>query len=215
MGFAPRLALATRNPGKIREILRICAAWPVAWVTFPDVSAQDRAKWPEVEELGATYLENALLKARAVAQALGIPALADDSGIEADALGGAPGPRSARFAGDSAADEENLALLLERVAEAAPAARSARYRCVAACARPDGAAVWREATCEGWLTDRPRGTGGFGYDPAFVPVDDGSGRTMAELDPQEKDRISHRGKAFRALGEALGEEAVGVEGRNF
>jgi XTP/dITP diphosphohydrolase len=212
MGFPPRLALATRNPGKVREILRICAAWPVAWVLYADASPEDRARWPEVEEHGATYLENALLKAREVALALDVPALADDSGIEADALGGVPGPRSARFASEGATDEENLALLLRRVTEAAAPPWTASYLCVASCAWPDGTAIWREATCEGRLIDGPRGTGGFGYDPAFVPTQDSSGRTMAELDPEEKDRISHRGKAFRALREALAEVAVDAEG---
>ena len=191
MGFPPRVVLATRNAGKVREILEICADWPVEWVTY------ETASWPEVEETGETYLDNALLKARSVAAATGLPAIADDSGIEVDALGGGPGPRSARFAGEDATDEENLRLLIERVREATPAERTARYRCVAACAWPGGDEVSVEETCEGWLIEDPRGTGGFGYDPIFVP--DGYQSTMAELEPAQKNQISHRGKAFRAL----------------
>jgi XTP/dITP diphosphohydrolase len=195
MAFPPELALATKNPGKIREILEICGDWPVEWLTA------DGNDWPDIEESGATYRENALLKAHGVARASGVPAVADDSGIEVDALGGSPGPLSARFAGEGATDEENLALLLSRVADVEDAARTARYRCVAACAWPDGREVAAEATCEGRVTLEPRGTGGFGYDPAFVA--DGYDVTMAELPPEEKNRISHRGKALRALGDLL------------
>ena len=199
MAFPPKLALATKNPGKIREILEICADWHVGWITA------EGADWPEIEETGETYRENALLKAMEVARVLGVPAVADDSGIEVDALGGGPGPRSARFAGPGATDAENLSLLLARVAGLPDAERAARYRCVAACAWPEGRAIDVEETCEGAITLEPRGSGGFGYDPAFVPV--GSSRTMAELPPSEKNRISHRGKALRALGEALREES--------
>ena len=198
MTYPPRLALATKNPGKIREILRICAAWPVEWLT---ADAPGSSPWPDVEETGESYLDNALLKARAVARHTGAPALADDSGIEVDALGGAPGPRSARFAGDGATDRANLDLLIERVRAVPEAARTARYRCVAACVWPDGREISAEATCEGRLTLEPRGTGGFGYDPIFVP--EGENRTMAELPAEEKDAISHRGRAFRALGDLL------------
>ena len=210
MAFPPRLALATKNPGKVREILRICAGWPVRWLVYED----DDPRWPDVEETGGTYLANALLKARRVAEALGAPALADDSGIEVDALGGAPGPRSARFAGERASDEDNLRLLIERIRGVPAERRTARYRCVAACAWPAGPQSWSEGACEGLLVPEPRGTGGFGYDPIFVPVaqDGGAGRTMAELAPGEKDRISHRGSALRALGEALSGEPVSGRG---
>jgi XTP/dITP diphosphohydrolase len=203
MGFPPEVALATRNPGKITEILRICSDWPVRWRLgrMVDESPDADPSWPEVEETGQTYLENAKLKARAVAQALGIPAIADDSGIEVDALDGAPGPRSARFAGPDAPDRENLHLLIERIRGVHLDRRAARYRCVAVCAWPDGREVWAEADCEGTLILEPRGSGGFGYDPIFVPS--GEERTMAELTPEEKDSISHRGKALRALGEIL------------
>jgi XTP/dITP diphosphohydrolase len=156
-----------------------------------------------VEETGSTYEENALLKAHSVAQALGIPSLADDSGIEVDVLGGGPGVRSARFAGDGASDQDNLRLLIERLGPVGPEDRTAQYRCVAVCAWPDARQLSSEATCEGMLILEPRGSGGFGYDPIFVPADGDGRRTMAELSADEKHRISHRGKAFRRLGEEL------------
>ena len=195
MTFPERLIIASRNPGKIREIVAICADWPVEWVTHEDAS------WPEVEETGVSYLENALLKARAVASATGEAALADDSGIEVDALGGGPGPRSARYAGETASDEKNLRALLRALAGVPGPGRTARYRAVAAVAFPDGREVWAEGICEGVLRTKPRGTGGFGYDPIFEPA--GWDRTMAELSPEEKDRISHRGRALRALRDRL------------
>jgi XTP/dITP diphosphohydrolase len=137
-----------------------------------------------------------------VAKATGQPALADDSGIEVDALGGAPGPRSARYAGEEASDEQNLRALLRATAGVPAGGRTARYRAVASLAWPDGREVHAEATCEGMLESGPRGEGGFGYDPIFVPL--GDERTMAELSPEEKDRISHRGGALRALRARLG-----------
>ncbi|HEU4464851.1 MAG TPA: RdgB/HAM1 family non-canonical purine NTP pyrophosphatase [Gemmatimonadota bacterium] len=200
MSFPPRLAIASKNPHKLRELRRICADWPVTWLTVDDHDGP----WPDVEEPHETYRENALRKAREVAAALGVPAIADDSGIEVDALDGGPGPRSARFAGGDATDAENLAMLIEAVVEIAPEARTARYRCVAAIAWPAGSELAAEGVCEGTLVETPRGTGGFGYDPAFVPA--GSARTMAELSAEEKDRISHRGRAFRALRTLLASE---------
>ncbi len=197
MPFPETLAVASRNPGKLREIKRVCADWPVTWVT----ADEDLPDWPDVEETGETYLDNALLKARAVARGLDVPALADDSGIEVDALGGAPGPRSARYAGEDATDQRNLAMLVRAVAGVPVQGRTARYRCVAAVAWPDGRELWAEGVCEGTLVSKGRGARGFGYDPVFVPA--GWDRTMAELSDEEKDRISHRGRAFRALGEAL------------
>jgi XTP/dITP diphosphohydrolase len=195
VAFPDRLVIASRNPGKVREILAICSDWPVQWVTHEEIS------WPEVEETGSSYLENALLKARAVAEATGEAALADDSGIEVDALGGGPGPRSARYAGEGAFDEENLRALLRAVAGVPGSGRTARYRAVAAVVFPDGREIWAEGVCEGVLRPKPSGTGGFGYDPIFEPA--GWDRTMAELAPQEKDRISHRGRALRALRDRL------------
>jgi len=200
VSFPDRIAIASRNPGKIREILSICADWPVEWIT----ADEHEGPWPNVEETGASYLENALLKARTVADSVGVPAMADDSGIEVDALGGAPGPRSARYAGEEATDEQNLRMLIRAVAGVPAAGRTARYRCVAVVARPDGREVWAEGTCEGSLVTKPRGTDGFGYDPIFVPA--GWEQTMAELPPAEKDRISHRGRAFRALKDLVAQD---------
>ncbi|MEX2457513.1 MAG: RdgB/HAM1 family non-canonical purine NTP pyrophosphatase [Actinomycetota bacterium] len=191
MPVPDRLVVASRNAGKVREILRICSGWPAELLTYEDVD------WADVEETEDTYLGNALLKARAVADATGVPALADDSGIEVDALGGKPGPRSARFAGEDASDVENLAALLQSLAGVPAGGRTARYRAVAVVAWPEGGEVHAEATCEGTITKKPRGDGGFGYDPAFLP--EGWDRTMAELADEEKDRISHRGRSLRAL----------------
>jgi XTP/dITP diphosphohydrolase len=193
MTFPERIAIASRNVHKLAEIGRICSEWPVTWLTIQD----HNGLWPEVEETGETYLQNALLKAHEVAAALGEPALADDSGIEVDALGGKPGPRSARFAGEDATDEQNLRALMQAVAGVPASGRSARYRCVATIAWPDGRELFAEGVCEGGLIGKRRGTGGFGYDPIFVPV--GWEQTMSELSAEQKDRISHRGRALRAL----------------
>jgi XTP/dITP diphosphohydrolase len=195
--FPARIAIATRNPHKLRELARICRDWPVKWVTVEN----HPGPWPDVEEPHDAYLDNALEKASAVSSALGVPAVADDSGIEVDGLDAAPGPRSARYAGEGATDAENLEKLLVAVAGFPLQHRTARYRCVAAIAWPDGSELHAEGLCEGILVGEPRGTGGFGYDPAFVP--EGETRTMAELADEDKDRISHRGKAFRALGDRL------------
>jgi XTP/dITP diphosphohydrolase len=190
-----RLVVASRNPGKVREILEICGDWPVEWLTFEQVS------WPEVAETGTTYMENAVLKAQKVAGATGLAALADDSGLEVDALGGAPGPRSARYAGNDADDQQNLRALIRAVAGVPRPGRTARYRAVAVVAWPDGRHVWAEGECEGLLRTKASGSGGFGYDPIFEPI--GWERTMAELTPQDKNRISHRGRALGALREIL------------
>jgi XTP/dITP diphosphohydrolase len=195
--FPPWIAIATTNPNKLRELARICRDWPVEWLTVEN----HPGPWPDVEEPHNTYLANALEKARAVSGALDGPALADDSGIEVDGLDGAPGPRSARYAGEDATDAENLEKLLVAVARFPPQHKTARYRCVAAIAWPDGSEMHAEGVCEGVLIGDPRGTGGFGYDPAFVPQ--GESRTMAELSDEEKDGISHRGRAFRALARRL------------
>jgi XTP/dITP diphosphohydrolase len=197
VAFPARIAIASRNAHKLREIGRICADWPVEWLTVEN----HEGPWPDVEETGSTYLENALLKARAGAAAVGEPALADDSGIEVDALGGRPAHRSARFAGDDATDQQNLDELIRALKGVPGSGRTARYRCLAVLAFPDGRELHAEGICEGTLVGRPRGENGFGYDPIFVP--EGWDRTMAELADEEKDRISHRGRAFRGLGEAL------------
>lgn len=197
MAIPDRIAIATRNPHKLRELGRICADWPAGWLTVED----HEGPWPDVEESEDSYLGNAVLKARATAGALGVPALADDSGIEVDALGGAPGPRSARYAGEPADDERNLQALMRATAGVPAPGRTGRYRCVAAIAWPDGSELHAEGVCEGALVTRRRGERGFGYDPIFVPA--GWDLTMAELSDEQKDRISHRGRAFRALRELL------------
>jgi XTP/dITP diphosphohydrolase len=197
VSFPDRLAIASRNPHKLRELGRICSDWPVAWLTVDDHAGP----WPDVEETEDTYVGNALLKARATARALGVAALADDSGIEVDALGGAPGPRSARYAGEPSDDERNLQELLRAVAGVPASGRTARYRCVAAVAWPDGTERHADGVCEGALVSKRRGGRGFGYDPIFVPA--GWDVTMAELTDEQKDRISHRGRAFRSLRELL------------
>ena len=197
MAFPQRIAIASRNAHKLREIGRICADWPVEWLTVEN----HEGAWPDVEETGSTYLENAMLKARAGAAAIGEPALADDSGIEVDALGGRPGPRSARFAGEDATDGQNLEELIRALKGVPAAGRTARYRCVVVLAFPDGRELVAEGICEGILGSKPRGAHGFGYDPIFVPG--GWDQTMAELSDEEKDRISHRGRALRALRDQL------------
>ena len=186
------LILATRNQHKMRELGRLLA--PLELLPLP----------AEVElppETGETFAENASLKATAAAAATGQPVLADDSGIEAAALNGAPGVRSARFAGENADDEDNLAKLLRDVPENGD--RRVAYVCVLAYAHSPGNVHLFEGRCEGTLAAVRRGSGGFGYDPAFVPVDGPANRTMAELSPAEKDAISHRGRAARAFLEWL------------
>jgi XTP/dITP diphosphohydrolase len=182
-----RLVLATRNEHKRREFARLLAPHEL------DELPADVELPPEV---GETFADNALPKARAAAAATGRPAVADDSGIEAAALGGAPGVRSARFAGEGASDEDNLAKL-EREA---PAGSALAYVCVLAYVDPrDGGERLFESRCTGTLAPQRRGARGFGYDPVFVPDDESSGRTMAELEDAEKDAISHRGRAAREL----------------
>ena len=197
MPFPERLAIASTNPHKLRELGRICADWPVAWVTFETHDGP----WPDVEEPHESYLENAAEKARAVASALGVSAIADDSGLEVDGLGGGPGVRSARFAGEDASDEENLAKLISAVEQMRPEARRARYVCLAVIAEPGDRMRYASGVCEGTLVTERRGERGFGYDPVFVP--DGHDRTTAEMSPADKDAISHRGQAFRAMAKLL------------
>ncbi len=189
----PEIVLATRNPHKLREFGRLLAPAGVTMRPLPD----------DVElppETGDTFAANALPKARAAAAATGQPVIADDSGIEAAALGGAPGVRSARYAGEHASDEENLSKL---IAEAPPGS-GLRYVCVLAYVDPQrGEERLFDGVSEGRMSAERRGERGFGYDPVFLPVGDHGGRTMAELSDEEKDAISHRGRAFRALATQL------------
>ncbi|AEE45499.1 RdgB/HAM1 family non-canonical purine NTP pyrophosphatase [Cellulomonas fimi] len=191
-----RLVLATHNAHKVGELRAILAPAlpaldPAAVVGARDVGA------PEPVEDGVTFAENALLKARALAAFTGLPAVADDSGLAVDVLGGAPGIFSARWSGRHGDDAANLALLLAQLGDVRPEHRGARFVCAAAIVTPDGFEHVEQGALFGTLATEPRGTNGFGYDPVLVPA--GGSRTCAELDPQEKNAISHRGQAFRAL----------------
>jgi XTP/dITP diphosphohydrolase len=181
----PKLLLATRNDHKLREFERLLPGVDVD--PLPTTA-------PTPEETGETYADNALIKARSAAEATNRAAFADDSGIEAEALGWRPGVRTARFAGENATDHENLAKLQVE----APAGSRARYVCVIAHVTPQGEEHLFEGRCEGTLAAAPAGTNGFGYDPLFI-ADEFPGRTMAELSDEEKDAISHRGRAAREL----------------
>ena len=192
-----RVVLATGNAGKLREMREILAPWDV------EVRSLDEYARSAAEETGLTFVENALLKARHAAAASGLPAIADDSGLEVDALRGAPGIRSARYAGPDASDQANNERLLGELAAVAPPERTARYRCAMVFLRwaEDPSPVIAQAAWDGTIALEPRGSGGFGYDPLFL-VDDGA-RTAAELPADEKNRRSHRGQALRRLIEAL------------
>jgi XTP/dITP diphosphohydrolase len=190
----PRLVLATRNRHKIAELRAILAA---AGMEYDLVGADAYPDIPDVPEVGTTFTENALLKAHALAQATGLPAVADDSGLCVDVLGGAPGIFSARWAGRHGDDKANLDLLLAQLSDIAEPHRGAHFACAAALALPDGTERVVEGRLEGVLRTEPAGSGGFGYDPILQPL--GETRTCAELTPAEKNAISHRGRAFRAL----------------
>jgi XTP/dITP diphosphohydrolase len=196
------LLLATDNAGKLREYRSLLGDLDIELRSLADVPDA-----PAVLENGTTYLANARAKAHALASHAHLPALADDSGLEVDALGGAPGVRSARFAADAiwkdgpVDDRANVALLLGRMRKTPDGHRTARFRCVVVVARPDGRELTAEGTCEGVIAHTPRGDGGFGYDPVFV--DPGLDRTFAELAAAEKDRISHRACAVEQIRPAL------------
>src|SRR3984957_15907798 len=196
-----RLIVATRNPAKLVELRRILEAGRVP------VDVGDLDEYPDlpgVAETGLTFAENALLKARAVAAFTGLPAVADDSGICADALNGMPGILSARWAGRHGDDASNLQLLLAQLADLPDDRRGGHFVCAAALALPSGVQFVQEGRLTGALIREPRGSNGFGYDPIFVP--DGDTRTTAELTASEKDAISHRGRAFRSLVPMIAEQ---------
>jgi XTP/dITP diphosphohydrolase len=189
-----RLLLATRNAGKLAELQRLLAtAVPGVEV----VGLRDVEEYPEAPETGATFEDNALLKAREAVRWTGLPAVADDSGITVDALNGMPGVLSARWSGRHGDDDANTALLLGQLADVPDERRGAGFVCAAALVTPDGAEHVLERTWRGRVVREKRGTNGFGYDPVFVP--EGLQVTSAELAPEEKDAISHRGQAFAAL----------------
>ncbi len=202
-----RLVLATHNRHKLGELRAILL--PVVPGLAPDdVTSSAELAAPDVAETGVTFAENALLKARALAEHTGLPAVADDSGLCVDVLGGAPGVFSARWAGRHGDDAANLDLLLAQLADVPAAHRGARFVCAAALVTPDGRETVAQGEMPGRLTTAPRGTGGFGYDPVLEPDAQparAAGRvlTSAELTPEEKNAISHRGAAFRALAPAI------------
>lgn len=192
------LVLATHNDNKLRELASMLSDCPVrvrGIGSFPGA--------PTVEELGETFAENAVLKAQAAAQHTGLWAMADDSGLEVDALDGRPGVYSARLAGPDATDADNNAKLLRLLADVPAVRRTARFRCAIALASPDGDVFVEEGVCEGVIAGEPRGGGGFGYDPLFIVPE--YGRTFAELPPDVKDRISHRARALAAARRRLAE----------
>jgi XTP/dITP diphosphohydrolase len=189
-----RLLLATRNAGKLAELQRLLAG-AVDGVEVVGLDAVD--PFPETPETGATFAENALLKARDAARATGLPAVADDSGLAVDALNGMPGVLSARWSGRHGDDDANTALLLGQLADVPDERRGAAFVCAAALVTPDGRELVLERQWRGRVIREKRGTNGFGYDPVFVP--EGLEVTSAELDPSEKDARSHRGQAFAAL----------------
>ena len=190
------LLIATRNAGKLREISGLIAGGPFRTVSLAEVGI-DR----DVEETGETFEANAILKASTYARLSGLPTLADDSGLEVDALGGEPGVRSARYAGDDATDADRVAFLLGRLQNEGVGPWPARFRCVIAIAWRHDRIELHEGVCEGMVIDSPRGSNGFGYDPVFLIP--GLGRTMAELSQYEKSRVSHRGMAVGKAAAAL------------
>lgn len=202
----PTLVIATTNAGKVRELRRLLAGVPFELATPADLGLR-----LEVEEDGETYRENAVKKAAAYAAAAGLPALADDSGLEVDALGGRPGVHSARYVGQAASDGDRIGALLAELRGVPPERRTARFRAVIAVALPDGRCWTAEGTVEGVIAEEPRGTDGFGYDPVFYLPE--LGRTMAELAPEEKNRISHRARAAAGARRILEELARGAGAR--
>ena len=189
-----RVVLATRNQHKIVELRRILQS---AGLAIDLIGTEEFPELPEVAETGTTFAANALVKARDVASRTGLVAIADDSGLSVDALNGMPGILSARWAGRHGDDNANLTLLLAQLADVPAQRRSAAFHCAAAVATPDGDERVVEGLLEGSIVEQPRGENGFGYDPIFTP--NGYVLTTAQLTPDEKDAISHRGKAFRAL----------------
>lgn len=193
MNDLPQVVLATTNPGKVREFKALLPPG-VTVLSLTDLELTGP------EETGESFADNAALKATEISRVTDALVVADDSGLEVDALQGAPGVRSARYAGDPPDDQRNIDLLLEQMAEIPPALRTARFRCAVAVARRGEILLRADGTCEGSIGYQRRGTRGFGYDPIFVLPD---GRTMAELSDEEKNQVSHRAVAFRAVAEPL------------
>ena len=199
MTSLPRLLLATRNPGKLRELADLLGEVPFDLVSLVDVGID-----ADVEETGLTFEENAVLKAETYRDLSGMLTLADDSGLEVDALGGEPGVRSARYAGPNATDSDRVRLLLGNLAQTPESARTARFRCVIAVAAPGRETRMYSGVCHGRIVREPRGDNGFGYDPVFLFPD--LGLTMAELTSEQKNAVSHRALAIRKVVTALTRE---------
>lgn len=187
-----KIVLATQNAGKVDELREMLTELDIEVLSLLDFPA-----WEEIEETGATFQENALIKAQVTMERTGLIALADDSGLEVDALGGAPGVYSARYAGEPKDDERNIDKLLEMLERVADDDRTARFRCALAVVTPDGEVFNTEGTVEGKVLRARRGSGGFGYDPVFFVPD--FGRTMAELGMAQKNKLSHRAQAFHKV----------------
>jgi len=192
------LVIASKNEGKIREIIDILDLKDIKVYTYKDFP-----EWPEVEETGSTFYDNALIKARALVDAFGKPAVADDSGLEVDALGGKPGVYSARYAGEEGNSQKNIEKLLRELEGVPEEKRTARFHAVVVLMTPDGWVTSTEGTLEGRIGFELRGELGFGYDPVFIPT--GEERAVAEMPLDKKNEISHRGKAFKKLKEKMAE----------
>lgn len=191
-----KMIIASKNDGKIKEIAQILGLRPSQILTYKDF-----ADWPDVEETGATFEENAKIKARVLNERYGFAALADDSGLEVDYLGGEPGVLSARYAGAQGDDEANVTKLLAKMKGAHSQERTARFKCAAVLKLPKDKEYTALGNCEGRIAEEPKGDGGFGYDPVFIPA--GHTQTMAELSCEIKNALSHRGQAFRQIKELM------------
>ena len=192
------IIIATKNKGKLKEFSRMLAP-----LGYSVVSAEEAGFTDEIEETGATFAENAAIKAHAIARACGKAAIGDDSGLCVDALGGAPGVYSARYAGEGHNDEANIAKLLKNMRDVPDGACAAHFECAIVCAFPDGREICARGRCDGEILHEKHGEGGFGYDPIFGVS---SGKSFGELSPEEKDKISHRGRALAKLVTLLGEK---------
>ena len=187
-------ALATANPGKIEEMLTILSEHNIELVTRNELGIED-----EIEETGSTFIDNAIIKARAVCKLSGLPAIADDSGLVVESLGGEPGVFSSTYGGEELTPDERCAYLLKNMDNMEH--RRAKFVCTIVCAFPDGGLLTAQGECTGRILTEKRGSGGFGYDPVFLP--DGKDKSMAELSPEEKNTISHRGNALRTFSDVL------------
>ncbi|WP_053219041.1 XTP/dITP diphosphatase [Virgibacillus senegalensis] len=191
------LIIATKNRGKVEDFRNLFSKYNISIKSLLDLEENI----PDIEETGETFEENAALKAETIAKRFSLPVLADDSGLEVDALDGRPGIYSARFAGLEKSDQANIDKLLKELEGIPEEKRAARFVCVLAVARPGKTTIFKRGTCEGRIAEKPKGKNGFGYDPVFYP--DGMGKTMAELSPEEKNQISHRKRAIVQLEEWL------------